>query len=131
MEILEQLIINGVAEKDFDLLEGKLKFTLKSLSGKEQIAIEAWMKDVSGTPVYVVHNFTLRMLSFGLVSYQDNKFEGKSPQEKLEFIELLDTSLIDLLTETQKSFYEQCKNAVNADAVENLSETPSQDSDSS
>jgi hypothetical protein len=131
MNILEQLITQGYAQKDFDLLEGKLKFTLKSLSGKEQMAIEAWMKDVSGTPVFVVHNFTLRMLTFGLVSYQDNKFEGKSPQEKLEFVEALDTSVIDLITESQKKFYEDCKKAVNPDAIESLSKTQSQDSDSS
>jgi hypothetical protein len=131
MEILEQLIVNGVAEKDFELLEGKLKFTLKSLSGKEQLAIEAWMKDITGTPVFVVHSFTLRMLAFGLVSYKDTKFNGKNPQEKLEFIEGLDTSIIDLITENQKEFYEQCKKALNPDAIENLSETPSQDSGSS
>ncbi len=130
MEILEQLILNGTAQKDFDLLKGKIKFTLKSLSGKEQMAIEAWMKDVSGTPVFVVHNFTLRMLTFGLVSFQDNKFEGKSPQEKLEFVEALDTSVIDLITESQKNFYKDCKKAVNPDAIENLSQTPLVDSDS-
>jgi hypothetical protein len=123
--------LNGTAEKSIDLLEGKIKFTLKSLSGKEQIGIEKWMQDVTGTPVYVVHNFTLRMLSFGLVSYQDNKFIDKSPQEKLEFIQSLDTSVIDLITEKQKEFYEECKKAVNPDAIENLSQTPLVDSDSS
>lgn len=125
MEILEQLILNGVAQKDFDLLEGKLKFTIKSLSGKEQLAIEKSMQNITGTPVFVVHNFTLRMLSYGLVSYQDNKFVDKSPEEKFNFIEKLDTVIIDLITETQKTFYEDCKKAMNPDAIENLSETPS------
>jgi hypothetical protein len=130
MEILEQLILNGVAQKDFDLLEGKLQFTIKSLSGKEQLAIEAWMSDVTGTPVFVVHNFTLRMLAFGLVSYKDNKFKDENPQKKLEFVEGLDTSIIDLLTEHQKDFYALCKKALNPDELENLSETPSADSGS-
>lgn len=128
MEILEQLILNGVAQKDFDLLDGKLKFSVKSLSGKEQIGIEKWMQDISGTPVYVIHNFTLRMLAFGLVSYQDTKFNDKNPQEKLEFIQDLDTSIIDLITESQKEFYEQCKKSLNPDALESLSEIPSQES---
>lgn len=125
MEILEQLILNGVAQRDFDLLESKLKFTLKTLSGKEQLSIEKWMQDVTGTPVFVVHNFTLRMLAYGLVSYQDNKFKDKSPEEKLEFIEKLDTSIIDLITEHQKEFFEQCKKVLNPEALENLSQTPS------
>jgi len=125
MKILEQLILNGVAQKDFDLLEGKLKFTVKSLSGKEQLSIEKWMQDVKGTPVFVVHNFTLRMLAYGLVSYQDNKFVDKSPEEKLSFIEKLDTTIIDLITNSQKEFYEQCKKALNPDDLENLSKTPS------
>ena len=125
MEILEQLILNGVAQRDFDLLESKLKFTLKTLSGKEQLSIEKWMQDVTGTPVFVVHNFTLRMLAYGLVSYQDNKFKDKSPEEKVEFIEKLDTSIIDLITEHQKEFFEQCKKVLNPEALENLSQTPS------
>ena len=131
MELLEQLILNGVAQKDFDLLESKLKFTVKSLSGKEQLNIEKWMEDVKGTPVFVVHNFTLRMLAFGLVSYQDNKFKDKSPEEKLGFIENLDTTIIDLLAETQKDFYKQCKDSVNPKELENLLPTQSADSDSS
>jgi hypothetical protein len=131
MEILEQLILNGVAQKDFDLLESKLKFTLKTLSGKEQLTIEKWMEDIKGTPVFVVHNFTLRMLSYGLVSYQDNKFKDKSPEEKLEFIENLDTTIIDLIAESQKDFYKQCKDSVNPKELENLPETPLADSASS
>jgi hypothetical protein len=129
MEILEQLILNGVAQKDLDLLKGKLKFTLKTLSGKEQLIIEKWMQDVTGTPVFVVHNFTLRMLAYGLVSYQDNKFKDKSPEEKLEFIENLDTTIIDLIAESQKDFYKQCKDSVNPEELENLPETQSADSD--
>jgi endonuclease III-like uncharacterized protein len=125
MKILEQLILNGVAQKDFDLLESKLKFTIKSLSGKEQLSIEKWMQDVSGTPVFVVHNFTLRMLAYGLVSYQDNKFIDKSPEEKLKFVEELDTTIIDLITESQKDFYEQCKKSLNPDELELLLKTPS------
>ncbi len=131
MEILEQLILNGVAQKDFDLLKGKLKFTLKTLSGKEQLNIEKWMEDITGTPVFVVHNFTLRMLAYGLVSYKDTKFKDKSPEEKLSFIEELDTTIIDLITEHQKKFYEQCKKSLNPDELENLSQTPSADSASS
>ncbi len=131
MNLLEQLILNGVAQEDFDLLEGKLKFTLKTLSGKEQLSIEKWMEDVKGTPVFVVHNFTLRMLSYSLVSYQDNKFKGKSLEEKLEFIENLDTTIIDLVAETQKDFFKRCKDSVNPKELENLSETQSADSDSS
>ncbi len=130
MELLEQLILNGVAQKDFDLLEGKLKFTLKTLNGKEQLNIEKWMQDVTGTPVFVVHNFTLRMLAYGLVSYQDTKFKDKSPEEKLESIENLDTTIIDLLAEAQKDFYKQCKDSVNPEELENLSETQSANSDS-
>jgi hypothetical protein len=131
MEILEQLILNGVAQEDFDLLESKLKFTLKTLSGKEQLNIEKWMQDITGTPVFIVHNFTLRMLAYGLVSYQDTKFKGKSPEEKLEFIENLDTTIIDLLAETQKDFFKRCKDSVNPEELENLSETQSANSDSS
>lgn len=125
MKILEQLILNGVAQKDFDLLESKLRFTIKSLSGKEQLSIEKWMQDVTGTPVFVVHNFTLRMLAYGLVSYQDNKFIDKSPEEKLKFVEELDTTIIDLITESQKDFYEQCKKSLNPDELELLLKTPS------
>jgi hypothetical protein len=128
MEILEQLIINGVAKKDFSLLEDKLKFTLKTLSGKEQLNIEEWMQDIKGTPVFVVHSFTLRMLAYGLVSYQDNKFKDKSPAERLEFIEKLDTTILDLITESQKEFYESCKKLLNPDELENLSPTPSAES---
>ncbi|KYK22759.1 hypothetical protein AYK24_00595 [Thermoplasmatales archaeon SG8-52-4] len=128
MEILEQLILNGFATKDFDLLDGKIKFSLKTLAGKEQMAIEKWMENINGTPMYVVHNFSLRMLAYGLLSYQDNKFEKKSPEEKLEFIENLDTTILDLMVNTQKKFYEEAKNTINPDELENLSETPSADS---
>lgn len=130
MDLLEQLILNGVAKKDFELLEGKIKFSLKTLSGKEQMSIEKWMEDIKGTPVYVVHNFSLRMLAYGLLSYQDTKFEKESPEKKLEFLENQDTAILDIMIETQKKFYEETKKAINPGELENLSETPSADSDS-
>ena len=118
MDLLEQLIVNGVAKKDFDLLGGKLKFSLKTLSGKEQMAIEKSMEDVKGTPVFVVHEFSLRMLSYGLLSYQDTKFESKNPEERLQFLENMDTTILDLMVQTQKNFYEDAKKAVNPDSLE-------------
>jgi len=130
MDILEQLIVNGFAKKDFTLLKGKLKFTIKTLSGKEQLSIEDWMKDIKGTPAFIVHNFTLRMLTVGLLSYQDTTLKGQNPEQIFGFVEQLDTTILDRLTASQKDFYAECNKLANLDEIENLSPAPSVDSDS-
>jgi hypothetical protein len=39
MDLLEQLILEGNATKEFVKLDGKLKFTLRTLTGKQQLEI--------------------------------------------------------------------------------------------
>lgn len=128
--ILEQLILNGFAKKDFETFDGKLKYSLKTLNGGEQLEIEDSMADIKGTPAFIVHNFNLRMLAYSLISYQDKQFEKISPEKKFEFVKVLDTAILDSMSNNMKDFYQECKKLSTPEGIADLSKTPSADFDS-
>jgi hypothetical protein len=130
MDLLEQLVFNGVATKKYSKLDDKLEFTLRTLKGGEQLDIEKDMRDIEGTPSFIVHSYSLKMLSRCLLQYQSNNFKDKSPEEVQEFLETLSTQILDLLIDTNSEFQAECQKLVKPENLENLSQTPSLEEES-
>ncbi len=128
MDLLEQLVFNGTAEKEFEILDGKVKFKLKTLTGKDQMEVESVMKsDENNSPAYVVHKYSLEMLSRSLVSYGDADFSDKNTEDIIKFLLTLSTSILDAMLEIHNNFLKECKKIVSPENITNLSETPSTD----
>lgn len=129
MDLLEQLIFDGYATKDFEKSNGKIKFTLKTLNAQEQIELEASMSEVKkGTRNEVIHIYSLRLLTFALVRYQDKELADESKDEIYKKLEKLSTIVIDIMLDSNKDFTQECKDLVSGEELENLSQTPSTDS---
>ncbi len=125
MDILEQLVFDGTAKKDFKKFEGKLKFTLRTLTGGEQMDIESFMADVKGTPSFIVHTYSMQMLARCLVTYQDNNISEQSIENKVDYIKNFSTTILDMLIDTHADFQKECELLIKPEKLENLSQTPS------
>jgi hypothetical protein len=131
--LLEQLVFNDFATKDFEKAKGNLKFTLKTLSGEEQLELEKFMRDIKGTPKEIMHTYSLRLLCYALVKFQNKDFTKKSKEEIYSFLQKRNTNTLDLLLDSNKAFARECKALLNGEEFEDFSQTPStqEDSDSS
>ena len=74
--ILDQLFNAGSATIEFDVLPNKIKATLRNLNASDQIEIENYMNTVEGSAAFVLHTYTLQVLSYTTVKYGKTKFEN-------------------------------------------------------
>ena len=117
--ILEELFDKGYATREISLIGDKLKANLRSLSGKDQLEIEADMgKDkVQNNPAaYVIHNYGLKLLSKTVTNYGDKEF--KSSKEAIEFLKELTSSLLDKLVKAQNALEKDVREALKLENVE-------------
>jgi len=129
MDLLEQLVFNGNATKDFERGDGKLKFTLATVTGENQLNLESGMEKIKGSPNFIIHTYGVKLLSYSLKKYQEKDFSKSTPEEVENFIITLSTPVVDVLSIAQADFQKECKNLLSPEVIENLSETPSTDSD--
>lgn len=117
--ILEELFDNGYATREVDVLEGKLKAKVRSLSAKAQLEIEASMgKDTTKTTpaAYVIHTYSLKLLSKTLISYGTKIFDD--PAETVVFLENLTNSIIDKLVKAQNTLEKDIRKALKMENIE-------------
>jgi hypothetical protein len=123
--ILEELFDKGYATRKIDLLKDKLSVVVRGLSGKDQLAIEAEMgrdKTKNSPAAYIIHSYSLKLLSKTVVSYGDKEF--KTSEEAQEFLEKLSNSIIDKLVKAQNALEKDIRKALDIESVErNFSET--------
>jgi hypothetical protein len=123
--ILEELFDKGYATRKVELIKDKLNVVLRSLSGKDQLEIESDMgkeKLKSSPAAYVIHNYSLKLLSKTVVSYGSTSF--KNSDEAWSFLENLTSAIIDKLTKAQNTLEKDVRSALNIESVEkNFSET--------
>ena len=129
MTLLEQLIFDGTATKEFKLFKGKLAFELKTLTGGDQLSIEKDLNDVEGTPAFIMHGYSIKMLGASLVSYGKDSFKDKNIDEKVEFLLTLSTPILDGMVDMHSKFLKECKELINVEEISHLSKTPSTDID--
>jgi len=123
--ILEELFDHGYATREIDVLDGKLKAKVRSLSARDQLEIEATMgKDTTknNPAAYVIHSYSLKLLSKTLISYGNNNF--KNSNEAYAYLENLTNSIIDKLVKVQNALEKDIRKALEMENVEkNFSET--------
>lgn len=130
MDLLEQLIFNNRASKEFKELDGKLVFTLQTLTAGDNLEIDQKMLNVTGTTTYIMHTYSLHILSYALIKLNGVDFTKKTKEEIYNELKDKSGSIVDFLSKTHGDFEKECKNLITKDNIENFSETPSTKQDS-
>ena len=101
-QLLEDLFFNGYATRNIDLLDGKVKAVIRNLAAKDQLAIENSLGTLKGSTAYVLHSYSINLLSKTLAQYGKNKF--KDSVEARDFLDKLPGAVIDYLVKKQTEF---------------------------
>ncbi|MBC8437179.1 hypothetical protein H8D85_02530 [bacterium] len=129
MNISEQLFENGYAIKEVLLLDGKIAAVLRNLSAKDQLSLERYMSAVEGSTAFILHTYSVRLLSRTLIEYNEKKIP--SQEKALSVIDTLPGAVVDYLVKAQHSFEkETAKVFTGEDIKDTFFETASTDSDS-
>ena len=101
-QLLEDLFFNGFAMRKIELLDGKVTATLKNLAAKDQLAIENSLSTLKGSTAYVLHSYSINLLSKTLTQYGKQQF--KDSVEARDFLDKLPGAVIDYLVKKQTEF---------------------------
>ena len=125
LKLLEELFDKGYATREISVLGDKLKATLRTMSAAAQLEIESQMnkeKLKSNAAAFIIHTYSLLLLSNTIVSYGDKNF--KDPLEAYTFLSNLTSSVVDKLVKSQNALEKDVRKAIKLDSIEsNFSET--------
>lgn len=125
---IEDLIFKGQATHDYSVFDDKLKFTLTTLNGNDQLEIEKRMLDVKGTNAFILHTYQLWVLVYTVSGYNGKK--RLDIDSWFEFIKSLPSTILDVLIQTQGKFEKELRTALlKKSEIENFSEPASTEQD--
>ena len=129
LALLDQLLSDGFATKTIQLLGGKAEITISSLQTGNQLEIESYMKNVEGSPAYVMHIYSVKLLAQVLKKYH---YIGKDPaifggaEKAEEFIKTRPSTITDAMIAAHAEFEKELAQIAKSENLEeNFSETPS------
>tara|TARA_B100001758_G_C18414822_1_gene618728 strand:+ start:4310 stop:4744 length:435 start_codon:yes stop_codon:yes gene_type:complete len=111
MDILEQIFDQGYAVKTLKLGKGKVKADVRNLSTSNQLDIEQDLSKVKdSSSAYVLHKYSIGILSHTLLKYNGKTF--KNPKETEKFLLELPTAVCDALITGQNQFEKEVANTI-------------------
>lgn len=119
LKILEDLFDKGYATREVVVLTDKLKAVLRTLSAVDQLDIESQMnkeKLKSNAAAFIIHTYSLLLLSKTIVSYGDKTF--KDAAEAYSFLSNLTSSIVDKLVKAQNALEKDVRTALQMDSIE-------------
>lgn len=132
MTLLDQILIQGHATKTVLILGGKAEVTFNSMTAGDQLNVESYMKNIEGAPAFVVHTYSIKLLSQVLKKYHmigQEPIIFKSPSETEEFIKQRPVTLVDAMIAAQGAFEKELGQLAKSENLEqNFTQTPSQES---
>jgi len=117
--ILEEIFDKGFATKEVEVIEGKLKAVISTLAAKDQLEIEEFMnrdKIKNNPAAYVIHLYSIKLLSKTIVSYGDKKF--KDANEAYDFLGGLANAIVDKLVKAQNALEKDVRKALNSETID-------------
>lgn len=124
---LDQLVDFGYAEKVATILNGKITIKIRSLAGDDQLALEQSMNNMQGNAAYIVHTYSIKLLSYILKEYKTEK-ETKIFTDPLlaeDFIRPKAAVIIDALIKEHELFTKELKELATPEKLdENFTTTP-------
>lgn len=118
--ILEQLFEDGYVTREVDIIPKKLTAVIKNLSSTDQILIEKEMSDVKGSGPFIIHTYSLKILSVTLLQYGKNKFSSREETEKFLTDFKLSSIIIDKLVKLQSLLEKEVREALNMETIDKV-----------
>ena len=115
-EILLQLFEGNEAKHSVDVLPGKVKAVISNLNAKDQLDIEAEMSATDGSNAYILHLYSLKLLSKTIIEYNGQSFENSKECER--FLEKLPSMVLDKLVKLQNDFEKLIREALQIETVD-------------
>jgi hypothetical protein len=129
--LLDQILDKGYATKTIKILGGKAEVTFSSMQGGEQMKVESLMKDIQGTPAYVIHQYSIKLAAQAIKSYhvigKDIQIFTK-PDDAEAFLVKFPVSIIDVIIQAQGAFEKELSELAKTEDLEtNFTPTPSEE----
>lgn len=113
--ILDQLFEHGYATTEFEVIPKRVKAVMRSLGVDHQLELEKFMSDVKGSPAYVLHTYSKKLMEVTLVKYKD---EEMKPKEVQAVLGKLSGSLLHKMVTAQNYFERQVRKATEVDEID-------------
>jgi hypothetical protein len=127
-KILDDLMYGGSTTKTVEICGGRISATFRNMTVNDQLTIENSMKNIDGIPAYILHQYSLKILSNMVETYGKHNFSKANPKEVEKFLTALPGPVIDELISAQNEFEKEIKKAITSDNIEeNFSKTGSID----
>lgn len=111
MNILDQLFEDGVVVKQFTLSETpKITAKLRTLTTEKQLQVEEQISQVKGTGKFLLHTYSLSILSVVLVSYNGRPFSTED--EALTFIKQQPSLIVNKLVKCHQDLENELAKAL-------------------
>jgi len=131
LALAEQLLLVGSAKKKCKILGGKAEIELASLTTGDQLDVESEMRTVEGTPAFMVHTYSLKLVSQVLksVTYNGAAIEFTTVADAHQYLLSRPSSLVDAVINEHTKFEKELAAIARMDTlVENFTEAPPVDS---
>jgi len=116
--ILEEIFEKGYATKKIEVLPGKLQAVVRNVSAQDQLDIEKEIDSVKGSYTFILHTYSIDLLSVTLLSYGDKEFNTRE-EAKAFLTDKTTTSLvINKLVREQNIFDKEVAMALGLDNIE-------------
>jgi len=129
MTLLDQLLVNGFATKTIPVLGGKSEVTFNSMTAGDQLNVESYMKNIDGAPAFVVHTYSIKLLSQVLKRYHvlgHDPIIFKDATTAEEFLKTRPSTLVDAIISAQSNFEKELGQLAKSETLEeNFTPTPS------
>lgn len=101
-DILDALFFNGKAFREFTILDGKITVEISNIITGDQLELEESMGELKGSTAFVLHTYSMNLLSKTLKKYGDKSFS--SSEQAKDFLLSLPGSVVDFLVKKQTEF---------------------------
>jgi len=127
---VEDLVLTGGTTYEKTVFNDKLKLKFRTLSGNEQLEIEQELTNPDSSTAYILHNYSLHLISYSLLTYGDKDISKMNAKERLEFVKALSNPMIDILIGTYNEFQKKIQACTKGEVLDEVFfTTPSIDSE--
>ena len=115
-DILDSLFFNGRASRKFSILNDKIAIEIDNIITGDQLELESSMGELKGSTAFILHTYSMNLLSKTLRKYGDKSFS--SPTQAKEFLLTLPGSVVDFLVKKQTEFEKDIAKLYTGEEVE-------------
>jgi len=117
--ILEEMFEKGYATKEIEVLPGKLNATIKTISAGDQLSLEKDMqKEDSTSYAYIVHSYSIKLISKIIISYGEKKFENCADCFEFLMSDNISSIILNKIIKEHQKFEQEIIKVLNIEEVQ-------------